>query len=143
MSDTPITDKVRAAIKEARTSRTDGMRGERLALVELERLERERDEARAECERLLSAPKEAVVLLRVHVDPRQMDGHCLNLRDCEEMHSIYAALDAARGTSTTPAGYVLVPQEPTKDMKDTFIGTLYDLGFESAYRDMLAAAKEK
>jgi Lar family restriction alleviation protein len=49
---------------------------------------------------------------------------------------------AAWNRRSIPAGYVPMPRIPTKDMKDTFIHTLYNFGFESAYSDMLAA-KEK
>jgi hypothetical protein len=47
MSDTPITDKVRAAIKESMTSRTQATYGTGYALRELDRLERELSAERA------------------------------------------------------------------------------------------------
>jgi hypothetical protein len=51
MSDTPITDKVRAAIKESMTSRTQATYGTGYALRELDRLERELSAERAARER--------------------------------------------------------------------------------------------
>jgi hypothetical protein len=90
MSDTPITDKVRAAIKESMTSRTQATYGTGYALRELDRLERELTAKQAECERL-----------KKWIDAMNNS----------------ASIDAARGTNAIPAGYVLVPEDEWKQFK--------------------------